>query len=419
MNGPFKKLLSSGKRQTAHCAGKLLMLPARDVLNVRADTGSRTVGPCGDVSARSPLVGGVLDADEALDLLNSHFFLAKVKGAYPVAQIEDDGSVRYLSKQDFTTKLANIFVSVSDGQGAKKKAKAEQFWLSSPHREEREVIFDPYQPAGLATSGRYNLWTGFAVEPRKPTTKHRPMLRHIHQVICSRDKVKFKYLVRWLAWAVQNPHLNPETVIVLKSRRQGTGKSTLSVWMRDIFGKHARCIPDKDRLLARFNADLETAVFIDADELLWAGDHGTSDKLKSVITGDTLTIEVKHGATWTIPNRLHMILTTNHEHAVQAGVQDRRFFVIEVSEHKAQDAEWFGRIYKDRGAGGPAEFLCFLQHIQLGGWHPRDMPRTAESIEQQRFSADSVSQWVQACIEKGAIAGADPFVYPLDKNLCD
>jgi hypothetical protein len=350
----------------------------------------------------------------------SREILAKVNGAYPFAQIEADGTVRYLSKQDFSTKLANVFVSVSDGHGVKKKGKAEQFWLSHPHREEREVIFDPHKPAGLAVPVKYNLWTGFAIKPQKPTGKHRALLRHIHEVICNRDRVKFKYLIHWLAWAVQNPHLNPETMIVLKSRRQGTGKSTLGFWMRHIFGKHARRLDDKERLLAKFNADLETAVFIDADELLWAGDHGTADKLKSLITGDNLTVEVKHGATWTIPNRLHMIMTTNHEHAIQAGVQDRRFFVIEVSEHKAQDTGWFGRIYKDCQQGGAAEFLYFLQRVDLRDWHPRNMPKAAESIEQQRFSADSVSQWVQACIDEEAIVGTAPGgVNSLGKTIRD
>ena len=68
---------------------------------------------------------------------------------------------------------------------------------------------------------------------------------------------------------------------MLKSARQGTGKTTLNAWMCRIFGGHARIISDKDRLFDRFNCDLETAVFVDADEMLWAGDRGTADKLKS------------------------------------------------------------------------------------------------------------------------------------------
>jgi hypothetical protein len=40
---------------------------------------------------RPPLTGGTSTPEDALSLLNSHFFIANVKGAYPIAQINDDG----------------------------------------------------------------------------------------------------------------------------------------------------------------------------------------------------------------------------------------------------------------------------------------------------------------------------------------
>ena len=300
------------------------------------------------------------------------------------------------------------------GAGGKKLIKAEQFWTSHPEREERQVIFDPKAPAGIAVKGKYNLWRGFAVVPRKVTGKQQRMLRHLREVICQRDREKFRYLFFWLAWAVQNPDKNPETAIVLKSARQGTGKTTLNAWMCRIFGKHSRIISDKDRLFDRFNCDLETAVFVDADEMLWAGDRSTADKLKSLITGSTITLEMKHGARWPVPNRLHLIMTTNHEHAVQAGVQDRRFFVLEVSAHKAQDRSWFEPLYSDLESGGPEEILWLLQKVKLNNWHPRQLPKTVEAVEQQRMSADSIAQWSQACIEADAIVGSSVHLtYPL------
>jgi hypothetical protein len=355
---------------------------------------------------REELKGGTYEPDEALALVNSWFFVAKVKGAYPIAQIEDDDSIKYISIKDFSTKLANIFVRVDDGRGSKKKVKVETFWLSHEDRHEREVIFDPKASAGTTTDGKYNLWRGFAVQPKRPTGKQRRFLRHLFEVICCNDRKKFKYLIFWLAWSVQNPDKNPETAIVFKSAHQGTGKTTVNYGMRKIFGEHARTIADKQRLFDKFNADLETTVFVDADEMLWAGDRGTADALKSLITSSNITLEVKHGSRWPVPNRLHIIMTTNHEHAVQAGVQDRRFFILEVSPQKAQDETWFGPIYSDLDNDGIEEFLWLLLKIKLDGWHPRKLPKTSESIEQQRFSADTISQWAQASIEADAIVGA-------------
>lgn len=353
---------------------------------------------------RPALKGGTYRPNDALAMLNAWFFIAKIHGAYPIAQIEGD-TIKYISTQDFKTKLANIWVWVDDGHGGTKKIKAETFWLRHEQRQEREIIFDPNQPPGAGVEGTYNLWRGYAIDPRRVTGRHRTLVRHLHEVLCRNDRSSFKYLLFWLAWAVQNPHKNPETVIVLKSAKQGTGKTTLNNAMSRIFGDHARTISDKQRLFDKFNADLETAVFIDADEMLWAGDLNAANALKSLITSQSLTLEVKHGSRWQVPNRLHIIMTTNHEHAVQSGVQDRRFFVLDVSPHKAQDEGWFGPLYDDLHNGGLEEFLWLLQRVNLTGWHPRRLPKTSASIEQQRFSADSVSQWAQACIDADGIVG--------------
>jgi phage/plasmid-associated DNA primase len=211
--------------------------------------------------------------------------------------------------------------------------------------------------------------------------------------------------MRFLAYAVQNPDKHAGVVVMLKSRKQGTGKSTLGKVMLDIFGPHGALIDDKERLLGRFTDWLDTKVFILAEEILWAGDHKAADKFKSVVTGDTLQVERKFGSCRQIPNRLKIVATSNHEHVVAAGVQDRRNVVFDVSDERAGDRAWFDKLYRDLEAGGTAEFLNLLLNIRLGNWHPREILKTTETIEQQRMSGDSVSQWAQACINADAVVG--------------
>jgi hypothetical protein len=99
-------------------------------------------------------------------------------------------------------------------------------------------------------------------------------------------------------------------------------------------------------------------------------------------------------------------MTTNHEFAVPAGVGDRRYFELDVSDEHACDKAWFDRIYRDLDDGGTEEFLDFLQGLALGNWHPREILKTTETTEQQRMSGDSVVQWSQACVNADAIVGA-------------
>ena len=63
------------------------------------------------------------------------------------------------------------------------------------------------------------------------------------------------------------------------------------------------------------------------------------------------------------------------------------------------------RFIGDLEEGGANEFLHFLQNVKLGDWHPREILKTAETLEQQRMSGDSVSQWAQACVEADAVIG--------------
>jgi hypothetical protein len=175
--------------------------------------------------------------------------------------------------------------------------------------------------------------------------------------------------------------------------------------MLKIFGTHGTLVDDKDRLLGRFNDWLETTSFVLGEEIMWAGDPRSTDKLKSMITANTIQVERKNGALRQITNRLHPMMTTNHEHAVAAGVGDRRNVILDVSDERARDKSWFDPLYLDLDDGGTNEFLWFLQNLRLGNWHPRQIIKTAEATEQQRMSADTVSQWSRACIDADAIVG--------------
>jgi hypothetical protein len=402
------------------CATCPLLARGKSPLNIRpVVTATVTSSPSGSSGQapsqppspppekRSSLHGGVYIPDEALELLNSHYLIGKSEQEVAIFRIKDDGSLAFAPLEQFKLDVGNIFVQPSGGSG--KPLPVEKFWKESPKRNERKIVF---KPKGTTEPDEFNLWRGFGVEARKGWQKQRR--RHIWEIICRRDRAKFVYLIRWLAWAVQNPDKRPDVVIVLKSRKQGTGKSTLGVVMLRIFGPHGALIDDKERLLGRFNDWLETISFIVGEEILWARDPKTTDKIKSMTTAPTLPIERKFGGLRHIPNRLHMLNTTNHDHAVAAGVQDRRNVVYDASDERVGDKGWFDRLYEDLNDGGIGEFLYFLQNLELGDWHPREILKTAETIEQQRMSADSVSEWSRACINADAIVGAAPGPYSSD-----
>ena len=373
------------------------------------ETSSR--GPATGMQApikRSQLHGGIYSEADAVALLNSHYFIGKSKQETAIFRINDDGSIAFVPNEQFRLEVQNIFVQ---GRGSAKPVPVEKYWKESPHRHERELVF---RPGGTAAPNEFNLWHGFGVELRKGWQKQRRFLRHLRRVICRRDKRKFKYLMRLLAWFVQNPDKHAGVVLVLKSREQGTGKSTVGKVMLDIFGRHGFLVDDKERLLGRFADWLETACFVLAEEILFAGDLKSADKMKSMVTGDVLQVERKFGSCRQVPNRMKVIATTNHEHAIAAGVRDRRYVVYDVSNEHVGDGDYFEALYHDLADGGTSEFLWLLLSLQLGNWHPRAIIKTDETTEQQRMSGDSVSQWAQACVVADAVIGVQGPLRTLD-----
>jgi phage/plasmid-associated DNA primase len=94
-----------------------------------------------------------------------------------------------------------------------------------------------------------------------------------------------------------NPCRKPGVALVLRGR-QGTGKTVLVDILRTIIGPANTLVtPDKDRILGRFNSAIMNKILLVGEEMLFAGDRATTDKLKHLITGQTIPVEFKFGDT--------------------------------------------------------------------------------------------------------------------------
>lgn len=102
-------------------------------------------------------------------------------------------------------------------------------------------------------------------------------------------------------------------------------------------------------------------------------------------------------------NRIRVILTTNHEWAIPAGEEARRWFVIEAASEMIGKYHYFDTLYSDLENGGYEQFLDFLLSINLDSWHPRAVPKTLELAQQQLLSAQPVERWLMACADSGKI----------------
>ena len=249
------------------------------------------------------------------------------------------------------------------------------WWLAHPQRREYDrVIYDPENLRSHSGERAFNLWMGFAKTPHAGSWKL--MAQHIHSVICKRDRETWRYLIRWLAHAVQHPGTAPGTVPVLKSDAEGTGKSSLLEWMARMFGDHALMLSTPEDLIGEFNDHLESKSLIGLNEPSFPGDHRANGKLKSMITEANWLLNGKFRSARRVPNIAHIMLTTNASWAVPAGNQARRFLVLEVGGGRAGDRAYFDALWTEADSGGCEAMLDALLRIDLRSFDLRDVPKT-------------------------------------------
>jgi hypothetical protein len=79
--------------------------------------------------------------------------------------------------------------------------------------------------------------------------------------------------------------------------------------------------------------------------------------LKSLITEASITIEPKGFGLFQTKNYLHLMLAANAEWFVPATHDERRYFVLDVSDSKRSDAEYFAKLCNQMENGGCAAML--------------------------------------------------------------
>ena len=155
---------------------------------------------------------------------------------------------------------------------------------------------------------------------------------------------------------------------------------------------HGLEVTDSRHVLGEFNDSIEGKSFALLEEAVFPGEHQAAGQLKAVLTAKKLTINPKGHAAYQVPNTLHFLLTTNARWAVPAGADARRFFVLDVQQKKPR--AYFDALWAEVRGEGVAAMLYALLKVDLTDFNIREVPTTAALIDQQRRSADDVSQWI-------------------------
>lgn len=286
-----------------------------------------------------------------------------------------------------------------------------KYWLEHPHRRQfSSVVFSP----GRDHDGIYNLWRGFSV--KSIPGKCELFLEHTLKNICKSDEELYKYLIRWMAKTVQSPGQPGQVAIVLRGGR-GTGKSIWAKTFGHLFGRHYMQVSNPAHLIGTFNGHLRDVVLLFGDEAFYAGDKKHSSVLKTLITEDFLAIEQKGIDVETSMNCIHLIMASNDEHVVPAGMDERRFLVLDIGEDNKQDTKFFAAMQKQMDDGGYEALLHHLMNFDLNGYQIRDVPKTKALVDQKLLSLSNEQEWWYNKLCTGSLYKDEGWLDEIPKNL--
>ena len=304
--------------------------------------------------------------------------------------------VTFSTVADFRNFYANLPPVRING----KTVSATTAWLHSPNQ--RQYTRVDMIPDG-DEEGTYNLWRGFAVEPAPGDCGL--YLDHIREVIASGDEEIYRYIIAWIADAIQNPSTRPGVAIVLRGK-QGTGKGVFAKQLMRLFGRqHSMHISQKSHLTGKFNAHLKHTLLVFADEAFFAGDRSQAGPLKALVTEDYHLIELKGKDAFQVRNYVRLIIASNEDWIVPAGPEERRFFVVDVSDHQIQENEYFARIEEQMSHGGLEALLDYLQNYDLTRVELRYFPQTPALLDQKVRSLTASQKYFLDCLIAGCIIG--------------
>jgi hypothetical protein len=331
--------------------------------------------------------------------MNQPYAVVKYGTQILIATIDDD--ICLMKVEDFHKMLANIVVIRNDEEIA-----VSRLWFKWKDRRQymgAGVVFQPGGPPEIKDD-MLNLWRGFGIKPMPGSWS---LLRdHIFKEVCSRRQEYFEYLIQWMAYAVQHPD-RPMGVAVAFLGAQGAGKGIVARTFGKFFGKHFAHIANGDQLTGRFNASIGMSCVVFLDEALWAGDKKGEGVLKALITEPSLQLEAKFRDPIRVENRLRIVVASNNDWAIPAGIGDRRWFVLNVADTYSGIAHqnYWDAVYNEIDRGGAAAMLHDLLSMDVSAFNVRAVPHTAAKALQQVHSLQGSMAWLHDVLQEGSIGG--------------
>ncbi|WP_238531329.1 DUF5906 domain-containing protein [Collimonas fungivorans] len=254
-------------------------------------------------------------------------------------------------------------------------------WLESPHRtmvDAENLVFDPSLQVDPET--HINMFNGYPLVPQKNDVLAALVLELLES-LCSSERngaEVFEWLLKWLAYPLQNPGAKMSTAVLMFGEKQGTGKSLFfDGIMRPIYGEYGTTA-GQHQLESTFTDWRSRKTFVLFEEVLGRAErHNYIGTIKHMITGKDMRINPKGLPERVEDNHLNSVFLSNERQPLPLDAEDRRFLVVEALNH--MPTTFYSRFKQAIKDGASAAFYEFLLSYPVDDFNEHSKPLRTDS----------------------------------------
>ncbi len=232
---------------------------------------------------------------------------------------------------------------------------------------------------GLSFANTYRPWTPHPLNPEPWET--RAFLGLINH-LASDDKearAGLNYILKCMAWLVQNPSGRIPKGLLLIGPTPGSGKTSLMLVIpRLLFGPHNVNSPTDSELNSDFNGYAQGARILTLEEIWmaqWRDAESRANRFKALLSDDGgLRVHAKGRDGFSVKNVLSVFATSNYPDAIHVQTSDRRWHIVDTNA-PAMSVEQADELYtflKSERAPGVLRYV-FLK-MDVSKFNPHKAP---------------------------------------------
>lgn len=351
---------------------------------------------------KRPGADSIPDAD-TYQGVKKEFEKNKFKCVSDACFYDTENQIQTYTKTQIMTAYENMKYTEMTDIGKQNRNPFMKKWLLDEHMRTYQRV-DTIIPPLECPDDTYNLWKGLRAEnlPRvskKNVEEYNRVVDdtqfvndHI-KMLCDNDTNCFEYVIKCIAFKLQNPGRKNGIALGFRSSQEGMGKSLVQKFMENIIGP-TYCgkidKPERD-LFGTFNGILNNKIWVCIEEMSSRVGFKYSDELKELITGDKFDVSMKGKEASTKNNYLTFMFNTNNDFPVKISENDRRFCFMDCSNQPVPSKAYFDRLV---GAIND-DLVCRLFYKKMLkvdcskiDWI-RDKPATEMYTDMQQVSRDS------------------------------